>query len=607
MASWQEKLALTAQRNRQDIVKAKLSRREMMRLGLLTAGGALVAKAGLSSRAGLAKDLGVPPSPPSTPWAQSMPLLSVKSPVGASSLNGGAPDGATWIDGCTKKVPHQLWSRFPVQEHFELVMRETSPKLHPSYTPTKMWGFDGQVPGPRINARYGRPTLVRFRNELPSTTVPQSFGITEIDPHLHNAHTPSESDGYPNDYIAPVADKAKKAAGFEGFRDVHYPNVYAGFSKAGGIGDRNEALGSLWFHDHHHEYTSQNVYKGVFGCYILYDDLDTGDEGTGLRLPSGKYDVPIFFNDMLFDRGCQQVFDLFNLDGILGDKFLANGAIQPFFEVDKRRYRLRLYTPGPSRFWQFALWDGSKHHPFWQISSDGNLLPNAVKVNSLMLTPGERADIIVDFDKIKPSGGKLWLVNRAEQFDGRKPEDDLISPGAQVIEFRVGAAATDNSQAVGDLAASSPIGRALRPLPDADMAALQARAAKARVRTFDFDRSNGSWTVNGQHFDDTKPTANPGMDTEEVWVLRNGGGGWAHPIHLHFEEFRVLSHNGQTVQPGKQYRGNILYGRKDVVQINDGDEVRILMKFRDMKGRYVMHCHNVVHEDHAMMVRFDVV
>jgi FtsP/CotA-like multicopper oxidase with cupredoxin domain len=177
----------------------------------------------------------------------------------------------------------------------------------------------------------------------------------------------------------------------------------------------------------------------------------------------------------------------------------------------------------------------------------------------------------------------------------------------EVIEFRVGGTVADNSQAMGDLAASSAIGRALRELPDPDMNALLARAANAKVRTFDFDRSNGSWTVNGNHFDDAKVSANPTVESEEVWVLRNGGGGWAHPIHIHFEEFRVLSVNGTAVQPGARHRGNVVYGRKDVLQVGDGDEVRVFMRFRDMKGRYVMHCHNVVHEDHAMMVRFDVV
>ena len=154
-----------------------------------------------------------------------------------------------------------------------------------------------------------------------------------------------------------------------GFKDQHYPNVYAGFTdpQFGPAGNPNEALGSLWYHDHHLDFTAQNVYKGMFGCYNLFDALDTGVRGTGLKLPAEQYDIPIFFHDALFDSTCQTVFDLFNLDGILGDRFLANGAIQPYLNVEKRRYRFRLYAPGPSRWWEWSIWDGTNMLPFWQI------------------------------------------------------------------------------------------------------------------------------------------------------------------------------------------------------------------------------------------------
>ena len=187
------------------------------------------------------------------------------------------------------------------------------------------------VPGPLIQAKYGEPIMVRYHNHLPSVKIPQDFGIAEMTTHLHNGHTPSESDGNPVNYFNSTNDP--NAVNPNGFKDQHYPNVYAGFTdpKFGPAGNPNEALGSLWYHDHHLDFTAQNVYKGMFGCYNLFDPLDSGD-GTGLRLPHGEYDVPIFFHDALFDRNCQTVFDLFNLDGILGDRFLANGAIQPYFE-----------------------------------------------------------------------------------------------------------------------------------------------------------------------------------------------------------------------------------------------------------------------------------
>jgi len=628
MTSWKDKLALTAQQNRQDIVRSKLSRRDMMRYGLLTAGGSLITKAGLSSRA--LADGGTPSSPPTRPWVQPMPILQVKQSVDPAVMRGGKPDGTTCIDGATKLINHQLCTYghdpatgadvyggpFPPKKFYELTMKEAPVKFHPGYNDTTVWGFDGQVPGGRIVARYGEPVLVRFHNELPALAKPQAFGIAEMTTHLHNGHTPSESDGNPVNYFCSKDELAanlatnphKYAAGFKGFKDQHYPNVYAGYTARGDlVGDPTEALSSLWFHDHHLDYTAQNVYKGMFGCYTLFDDKDTGEEGTGLRLPSGNYDVPIFVHDPLFDQNCQLVFDLFNLDGILGDKVCANGAIQPFFEVDKRSYRFRLYAPGPSRWWEFALWDGDKtYYPFWQISSDGNLLPNAVKVSGLRLGVSERADIVVDFSKI-PSSGPLYLVNRLEQPNGRGPTGNILTPGTPIIQFRVKGAAPDYSLPIGDINASSPIGRKLRDLPDPDMGALLARAAKVPVRNWVFERGNGACQVNGKFFDENVVSASMGMGSEEVWVIKNGGGGWSHPVHIHFEEHRPLSRNGVTVQPNTQYAGGIQYSRKDVIALGDGDEVRIFMRFRDMKGRYVMHCHNVVHEDHAMMVRWDIV
>jgi len=97
------------------------------------------------------------------------------------------------------------------------------------------------------------------------------------------------------------------------------------------------------------------------------------------------------------------------------------------------------------------------------------------------------------------------------------------------------------------------------------------------------------------------------MGSEEVWVIQNPGGSWRHPVHIHFEEHRMLTRNGAPVKPNTQLNGAIDYARRDVLNLQTNDETRIFMRFRDMRGRYVMHCHNVVHEDHAMMIRWDIV
>ena len=114
-----------------------------------------------------------------------------------------------------------------------------------------------------------------------------------------------------------------------------------------GDGDPNEALGSLFYHAHRPDFTAPNVYKGQVGFFRAFDDVDTGDETTGLRLPSGEFDVPLMFADKAFDAGGQLFFDPFNIDGILGDKNTVNGVIQPFFRVQRRKYRFRFLIGGP--------------------------------------------------------------------------------------------------------------------------------------------------------------------------------------------------------------------------------------------------------------------
>src|SRR5207253_6778938 len=142
-----------------------------------------------------------------------------------------------------------------------------------------------------------------------------------------------------------------------------------------------------------------------------FNQFDTGNESTGFHLPTfPDFDIPMMFADKCFDQAGLLAFDLFNLDGILGDKFLVNGKIQPVLHVSPRRYRFRWLNSGPSRFYQFFLTDLtnlSAHNLFWQISSDGNLLPKPIRVESVRLSVAERADVIIDFTKL---GGKTLYL-----------------------------------------------------------------------------------------------------------------------------------------------------------------------------------------------------
>ncbi|MGH7150966.1 MAG: multicopper oxidase domain-containing protein, partial [Planctomycetota bacterium] len=121
------------------------------------------------------------------------------------------------------------------------------------------------------------------------------------------------------------------------------------------------------------------------------------------------------------------------------------------------------------------------------------------------------------------------------------------------------------------------------------------------TRNWRFERTNGQWAINGKFFNPNEIRATPKLNTSEIWFLRNNSGGWSHPIHIHLEEFRVLELNEDPVPPGT------LVSRKDVIELGPNTEVKLFMQFRDWLGKYPMHCHNTIHEDHQMMLRWDVI
>ena len=238
--------------------------------------------------------------------------------------------------------------------------------------------FEAMCPGPTFKAKYNEPIFVRRINRLPEILdddhtwidagdgTPRrniQFALPSTTTHLHNAHTASESDGHPNDWINPGE-----------YWDHHYGNFPSGY-------DNREKLSTLWYHDHRMDFTASNVYAGLDGFYFLFDEeaklesdlgdceitpakekkcletqsADLNDEAHGWQLPAREHDIPLIFHDLLFDEDkngdAQLVFDGFNTDGILGDRYTVNRVIQPNFKVKRRKYRFRLLNGGPSRFY----------------------------------------------------------------------------------------------------------------------------------------------------------------------------------------------------------------------------------------------------------------
>ncbi|MBV8200763.1 MAG: multicopper oxidase domain-containing protein, partial [Acidobacteria bacterium] len=409
--------------------------------------------------------------------------------------------------------------------------------------------------------------------------------------------TASESDGNPQDWI----DSGE-------FWDHHYCNFPSGF-------DAREKLTTLWYHDHRQDFTASNVYAGLAGFYLLFDEQDSGNENDpnpeAWRLPSGNYDVPLILQDIMFDANGQVRWNPFDTNGILGDRFTINRKIQPFFRVERRKYRLRILNGGPSRFYQLFLSSGK---PFIIITGDGNFQPEPVEARSIYLSVGQRVDVIVDFSHYR-AGDNVVLQNRLEQTTGQGPSGRVLDPGDSLMQFQVVEATAKDPSRIPDY---------FRPLPTVDLGLVR------RERLWVFDYVGGLWTINGQIMDPNRIDAGIEQGSAEIWTIRNGGTNWSHPIHSHFTEYMLMEVNGRPVhyedvqveirnnksklvplfgqqnaarQPIERFMGG---RRRDIATLLPGDEIKVYMKWDDFLGKYILHCHNVVHEDHAMMIRWDI-
>ena len=602
-------------------VQTDSSRRSFLKSGIALTAVPLALTAYNNSEAQVAPPTLLPsPSTANYAWQIDLPI---SSPLAKTVLNNPPPTGEPDLAGgeCGRDK-HQRWDSFYqyAVDHnrldtYEIRVREAQHTftLSPNIPPQPIWGFNGLYPGPTIHAYYGRPAIVRFYNELPQNHV--GFGSPEISVHLHNLHGASESDGFPGDYFSPIfAGPTLTSPGK--FRDHFYYNVRAGYDEMPDTwGDPNESLGTLWFHDHTLDSTAGNVYRGLAGFYLLFDELDSGNEKDpnpkALRLPSGDYDIPIVIQDKRFSPDGKLYWNQLSPEGVIGDKYVVNGVIQPKLSVEPRKYRFRFLNGGPTRSYElyFIVRNTSTKQSFQYIANDGNLLtaplpsnqlhnPNGPSPHGIHLGAAERADIVFDFSRY-PTGTEIMLINRLKQNSTRKPEKDLLSIGGintnpslfdhQLMLIRIDKPLKqpDNSKVKAKLRPMTPIPTNLEDIP---------------VRKWEFDRKSGVWMVNDRTFDVDKARAKVKKGDAEIWELKNNSGGWTHPIHIHLEEGRIISRSdGDRNFVAPQERG-----RKDVYVLHPGHTLRIFIRFRDFTGKYVMHCHNLAHEDHHMMVRFDV-
>jgi FtsP/CotA-like multicopper oxidase with cupredoxin domain len=424
---------------------------------------------------------------------------------------------------------------------FDLAFNEGETELIPGMK-TETWGLNGTYLGPTIRASRGDDVVVNVRNDLDETTTL----------HWHGMHLPARMDGGPHQMIEP---------------DETWSPEWT----------IDQPAASLWFHPHMHGATADHVYRGAAGMFLI-DDPELDDLG----LPSeyGIDDIPLIVQDKQFHPDGKLDFSdraLSNL-GILGDEILVNGTYAPVFEANTSLVRFRVLNASNARFYNFGFDDDRQ---FDVIGSDTGLLTSPVSTERLQLSPGERAEIVVQ-------------VNRGDDVMLRSYEPDLqmdfwnerVNGGRDTFDILRIAGAQDLTQ--------SP------RLPDrlveiADL--VESDAAVTRI--FEL---NDSSRINDQPMDMNRVDEVVEVNTTEIWEVTNASG-MVHNFHIHLIHFQVLDIDGES--PPAHLRG-----WKDTVFIPRGSTVRLIAEFKDYADPavpYMYHCHILRHEDRGMMGQFVVV
>jgi blue copper oxidase len=404
---------------------------------------------------------------------------------------------------------------------------------------------DGML-GPVIKANKGETVNVQFQNNLSE----------ESNIHWHGLILPENMDGHPKDiamaggslnYVLPVLQRA----------------------------------GTYWYHPHPHMTTARQVFMGLAGLFLVNDE-----EETALNLPSGKNEIPLVIQDKRFAGTSLDYSPTSDeiMAGYLGEQILVNGIFSPYASVSKGWQRLRLLNGSTARVYNLALSNGI---PFHVIGSDGGLLKTPETTTSIMLAPGERADVLVDFSSLV-IGQELFLVsNKFSKYNlqGRQ--------AFSIIKFKIESNAANSFTLPSTLSTITSI----------------PASSSVKTRTFDIAAMIGGMgggmnrhSINGKTFEMERIDETVEAGTTEIWEFDNMMGDEIHPMHIHGVQFQILERMG-----GRNELIATEKGWKDTVLLMPEEKVRLIMTFSDYTGTFVLHCHNLEHEDDGMMLNYKIV
>ncbi len=405
---------------------------------------------------------------------------------------------------------------------------------------TQTWGYNGPHLGPTLRATVGEQVRVDVRNGLSEETTV----------HWHGMHLPAEMDGGPHQPIEPGG--------------LWSPSWVIRQSPA-----------TLWYHPHPHGKTEEHVYRGLSGLFILDPPADA--DVLGLPTEYGVDDVPLLIQDKKIDTDGRLIFDDGgNEIGLLGNLFLVNGVSGATHRVISTRVRLRLLNGSTARTYQLGLAD---RREVTLIASDGGLLDAPVRVETVRLSPGERAEVVVEFEpdetvRLRSFGADLGEVAAPAAFGA----EDVVD----LVEFR----------AAKRLRSSAEV-----PATLATIDRLSASAASHR-REFELEGRE----INGRRMDMDRVDVTVDVGDVEIWSVRSKNL-FPHNFHVHDVQFQVLAIDGAP--PPAEYSG-----LKDTVYLEPRVTYDLIMRFDDYADTahsYMFHCHLLLHEDDGMMGQFVVV
>ena len=404
-------------------------------------------------------------------------------------------------------------------------------------------GYSGNILGPTVKVDKGLAMSIAFQNNLSE----------ETNIHWHGLLVPSNMDGHPKNIIS-------NGASF----NINFVV--------------NQRAGTYWYHPHPHGKTARQVFMGLAGFFVVNDD-----EEKALNLPSGDQELLLVIQDKRIENGqlnySPSMFEI--MTGYTGEYVLVNGIYAPFHNVATMYYRLRILNGSTARVYNLAL---SDNQSFQVIGADGGLLGQPATVTSLLLGPGERADILVNF-KNYTVGKEIYLTNKS--FNGGAQGQQEFKIMKFVLSQQVIEAFTVPSQL-----------SVIQPLS----AASASKTSIMRIKGMSGNMGTGMHTINDKVYDLNRIDESVQAGATEIWEFDNSAGGEIHPMHIHGVQFQVIERTGG--------RGSLIAtekGWKDTVLVMPFEKVKVIMTFPQEKGLFVFHCHNLEHEDDGMMLNYEII